>query len=466
MRTETTATRPSRSRPPAAPVATSPLAYVPQGTREGAVAAVIAAVGAVVVGMWWRDTPVGSLHGLGDLLIAAGRITGLLGAYLILVEVLLMGRVAWLDRLIGMDRLATWHRRNGQYSITLLAGHALLTLWGYALTDHHGLASETRTVLAYPDVLAATAGLALFVLVGAVSARAVRRRVGYQTWYLLHLSTYLALALSFGHQLSTGGDFLHHPLNQALWIGLYVLVAGLVLGYRIGLPVRNALRHRLRVTAVVKEGPGVVSVYVKGNRLEELRAEAGQFFLWRFLTPQGWWQAHPFSLSAAPNPSWLRLTVKTLGDHTAQLQRLRPGTRVLAEGPYGAFTRLRRTRRKVLLIGAGIGIAPLRALFEGLPAGPGELTLLYRASRPEELVFRAELDELAQQRGAAVHYLVGPRSQRPDPLGAPALTAGIPGLVDHDVYVCGPSGLVAGVVRSLEVAGVPRRRIHVEGFEL
>jgi predicted ferric reductase len=442
------------------------VAYLPQGSREGAVAAVIAAVAAGVVGMWWVDTPVGSLHGLGDQLTAAGRLTGLLGAYLILVEVLLMGRVGWLDRLIGMDRLATWHRRNGQYSITLLVAHALFTLWGYALADHHGVLTETRTVLAYPDVLAATAGLALFVGVGILSARAVRRRVGYQTWYVLHLSTYLALALSFGHQLSTGGDFLHHPLNQALWIGLYVIVGGLVLGYRIGLPLRNALRHRLRVAAVVREGPGVVSVYVSGKRLEELRAEAGQFFLWRFLTPEGWWQAHPFSLSAAPNPSWLRLTVKTLGDHTAQLQRLKPGIRVLAEGPYGAFTRLRRTRRQVLLIGAGIGIAPLRALFEALPTGPGELTLLYRASRPEDVVFRTELDELALRRGASVRYLVGPRSQRPDPLGAPALAGAVPGLKDHDVYVCGPSGLVDTVVQSLKDAGVPRRRIHTEGFDL
>src|SRR5258705_79746 len=307
-----TALDPARPRRPSVPAVASPLGYVPQGTREGAVAAAIAAVAAVVVGMWWRDTAGGSLHGLADQLTAAGRLTGLLGAYLVLVEVMLMGRIGWLDRLIGMDRLATWHRRNGEYSITLLVAHALLTLWGYALADHQGVLAETRTVLAYPDVLAATAGLGLFVGVGVLSARAVPRR--------------------------------------------------------IGLPVRNAVRHRLRVTAVVEEAPGVVSVYVTGQRLEELRAEAGQFFLWRFLTPRGWWQAHPFSLSAPPNQSWLRLTVKTLGDHTAELQRLQPGVRVFAEGPYGAFTRHRRTRRKVLLIGAGIGIAPLRALFEALPA--------------------------------------------------------------------------------------------------
>jgi predicted ferric reductase len=460
------AAAPALSLPPSDSEAVSPLAYLPQASREGLVAGAVAVGAAVVVGLWWRDTPVGSLHGLADELTAAGRVTGLLGAYLVLVEVLLMGRVGWLDRLIGMDRLATWHRRNGEYSITLLVAHTLFILWGYALTDHRGVLAESRTVLAYPDVLAATAGLALFVGVGILSARAVRRRVGYQTWYVLHLSTYLALALSFGHQLSTGADFLHHPLNQVVWVGMYVAVGVLVAGYRVGLPLRNWLRHGLRVVAVVKEAPGVVSVYVSGRSLEELRAEAGQFFLWRFLTPQGWWQAHPFSLSAAPNPDWLRLTVKSLGDHTAQLQRIRPGTRILAEGPYGAFTRLRRSRRRVLLIGAGIGIVPLRALFESLPARPGELTLLYRASRPQEVVFRAELDELARRRGAVVEYLIGPRTQRPDPLGAPALAGMVPELEHHDVYVCGPPALVGTVVQSLRAAGVRRRRIHTESFEL
>ncbi len=69
--------------------------------------------------------------------------TGLVGTYLVVVEVLLMGRVPWLDRMIGMDRLAIWHRRNGEYSICLLVAHAVLTIWGYAVTAHEGLVNET-----------------------------------------------------------------------------------------------------------------------------------------------------------------------------------------------------------------------------------------------------------------------------------------------------------------------------------
>jgi len=463
-----TQTLPGRS--PSGPgrveVTASPLERLPQPGREGLVAALVALGAVAAVGVWWVDTPAGLLHSAADRLTATGRITGLIGTYLALVEVLLMSRLPWLDRLIGMDRLATWHRRNGQYCIWLLGAHTLFTIWGYAGTDHTGLGHETALVLALPDVVAATVAFAALVAVGVLSARAVRRRVGYQTWYTIHLVTYLAIAVSFLHVLSDGDDFVHHPLNRALWIALYAGVALLVLAHRIGAPVRAAWRHRLVVSRVEPEGPGVVSIYVTGRRLDALAAEPGQFLTWRFLTARGWWQAHPFSLSATPNGRELRITVKASGDHTAELQRLTPGVRVVAEGPYGAFTARRRTRRRVLLVAGGIGIAPLLPLFETLPAGPGDLTLLYRTSRPEDAVLRHELEAIAERRGARVLYRHGSRNQPPDPFSAESLRALLPDLTDHDVFLCGPAGLVERARESLRDAGVPARQIHSEAFEL
>ncbi|MEA2590090.1 MAG: hypothetical protein QOH66_3017 [Actinomycetota bacterium] len=429
-------------------------------------AAVMAGALAILT-MWWLDTPASSLADLGSKITAAGRITGLLGTYLVLVEVLLMGRIAWLDRLIGMDRLAVWHRRNGQYAIWLLVAHTVLTVWGYAVSDHTGVVHETGTVvLSYPDVLAATFALGLLILIGVVSARAARRRLRFETWYFIHLYTYLAIALSFAHQLATGNDFIAHPANRVLWVGFYVISLGLLVAYRAVIPVRNAVRQQLRVASVVAEAPGVVSIYVTGRHLEELRADAGQFFLWRFLTRAGWWQAHPFSLSAAPNPEWLRVMVKAAGDYTAKLQTLQPGTRVIAEGPYGAFTEARRTRRKVLLVGGGVGIAPLRSLMETLRARPGDITLLYRARRQEDLAFREEIDALAQNRGAKVHYLVGSRRKAANSFDPAALRTLVPKIASHDVYLCGPPAMKEQAIVGLLAAGVPRRHIHVEDFEL
>lgn len=153
---------------------------------------------------------------------AAGRVTGLVGTYLIVVGVLLMGRVTWLDRLIGMDRLAVWHRRIAEYSVSLLVANAVLIIWGYAVMAHEGVLRETKAVvLSYTDMLAATVGLGLMVIIAVVSARAIRRRISRQAWYFIHLYAYLALALSFAHQFATGADFATHPFNRAAWIALY-----------------------------------------------------------------------------------------------------------------------------------------------------------------------------------------------------------------------------------------------------
>jgi predicted ferric reductase len=436
-----------------------------QPTREGLVATVVAVGAVLVLAMWWRDTPPSSVVGWGPWLTAAGRITALLGTYLIVIGVALMGRIAWLDRMIGMDRLALWHRRNGMYSITLLVAHALLIIWGYAITAHEGLVHETTSVVfSYPDMLAATVGLLLLVLVAALSVRAVRRRVNYQTWYFLHLYTYIALALSFAHQFNSGADFATHPFNRAAWIALYAVVGLLLLGYRVVKPLRDAHRHQIRVTRIVPEGPNTVSVYLSGERLETLKAQAGQFFLWRFLTRDGWWQAHPFSLSAVPDGQQLRITAKGLGDHSRSLPHLRPGTRVLVEGPYGAFTARRSRRTKTLLIGAGIGITPIRTLLETVPGT--DVSLMYRARGPEEVMFRAEIDRIAAARGARVAYLVGPTAEHPEYLTAEYLRRMVPDIKEHDVYACGPAGMLEDVELSLRELHVPRRQVHIEKFEL
>jgi ferredoxin-NADP reductase len=158
----------------------------------------------------------------------------------------------------------------------------------------------------------------------------------------------------------------------------------------------------------------------------------------------------------------MRITVKDRGDHSRALARLRPGTRVLAEGPYGAFIP-QWTGRRALLVAGGVGITPLRAMFAMLPA---PVTLLYRASTPDDVVFADELNAIASDRGATVHYLVGSRDQLGvDPLSAETLNHLVPGLHRHDVYVCGPAGMTSAAIRALRAAGVPRQRIHHENFE-
>ena len=432
--------------------------------RPATVFAAIATGALATVALWWHDT--GSIHGFGDWLTNAGRIIGLLAGYGVVVLVALMARIPPLERGIGADRLARWHAHGGRYTVSLVVAHGLLITWGYAVTAHTDVVSQAGTLLtSYPDVLMATVAGLLLVGVGVVSARAARRRLHYETWHYLHFYTYLAVALAFSHQFATGNDLMANRMARLFWSALYLAVAAAIAWYRFAVPIRQAYRHRLRVTAVYPEADGVCSIVIGGRRLSELGAEAGQFFRWRFLTRSLWWAANPYSLSAAPRGDSLRITVKALGDHSAALTRLRPGTRVLAEGPYGALTAGRRTRRKVLLIAGGIGITPLRALFESLPAGPGELTLVYRVNRDADAAFADELTAIADRRGARLQIVIGYHGTLDyDPLSPAALTTSFPDLREHDVYLCGPNAMTAAAQAALREAGVPRRRVHSESF--
>jgi predicted ferric reductase len=441
------------------------------GVRARDIGSLLVANGVFIVLMWIRHGGPDLLSTPGGLLTAAGELTALLGTYLALVQLVLMGRSPWLDEALGMDRLAWAHRWLGFATIWLIGAHGVFTTIGYAQGDGQGVVGEAVTLLTtFPYVLWATAGFGLFVLVGVSSLRAARRRLSYEAWFGLHLYAYLAIALAFLHQLFTGADFIHDQLASIYWISLYLAAAALILVFRFGQPLATTLRHRPRVTAVVAEGPGVVSVYVGGRDLDRLAVRSGQYFIVRFLTRDEWWRGHPYSLSSAPNGRWLRVTVKAMGDDSARIERIAVGTPVLLEGPYGILTGARRTRRGVTLIAGGIGIAPLRALLESLAARPGDMTLIYRASHPSDLVFRDELDQLAAYRGARVHYLVGHRSNHASdqppapPLDRTTIARLVPSIADQDVYICGPTGLMQTVEASLRELGVPSRQVHAERF--
>jgi predicted ferric reductase len=444
------------------------------GVRLGAVAALW--LGLLLVTSWW--TTGGGVQDLvspADGLTSAGRLTGLVAADLLLVQVVLMARVPLLERAFGQDRLAAIHRLVGLTSFNLMVAHVVLITWGYAA----GSLADTPATLwdltwDYPGMLLAAAGtLCLFLVVG-TSIRAARRRIRYESWHLLHLYAYLGVGLALPHQLWTGQEFLVSPAATAYWWTLWAAAAGAVLVWRVALPLWRSARHDLRVTSVVTEADGVVSVYLAGRRLDLLRAEAGQFFEWRFLGRPGWTRAHPYSLSAAPDGRSLRITVKELGDDSATLRALRPGTRVLVEGPYGRLSPRARTRRKVALIGAGVGITPLRALAEGLDYAPGDAVLLQRFH--DQPLFAHELDLIARERGLRVVGLPGPRRSAHSWLGSwpgsdldgvddlTALRRWVPDIAERDVYVCGPELWVDGVRRTTQAAGLPPEQLHVETF--
>jgi ferredoxin-NADP reductase len=160
------------------------------------------------------------------------------------------------------------------------------------------------------------------------------------------------------------------------------------------------------------------------------------------------------------------LTVKAVGGYTRALAAVRPGARVLIDGPLGRFTADRRHSDRVALIAGGIGVTPLRAILEELP--PGDIVFVHRVAREADAVLRREIDRLADARGARVVRLVGDHR---DPNGERLLSAAhladlIPDLSGRDVFVCGPPLMMSRTIESLRALGVPRTQIHSERFAL
>ena len=408
-----------------------------------------------------RHSDIATFYAIVD---TVSRFFALIGSYFAIVGVMLVARIPWVERGVGHDRLVIWHRKLGPWSLYLVGAHVFFVVFGYAGQDRISLAVELwRLMHQYLWMWPALGGFILMVLAGVTSYKKARAKLSYETWWIIHVYTYLAIALAFMHQVLNGPMFIEHKLYRAYWTALYIIMAGSIIIWRIGIPLGRSIRHNLKVDRVVVEGPGVVSVIMRGRKLDSLAAEGGQFFAWRFLAKSHFLMSHPYSLSAAPTPHLLRITVKDLGDHSRSLIDLQPGTRVFVEGPYGAFTAGRASRPHAVLIGGGVGITPIRAILEEFRNGM-QVDVLYRASKEEDLVLQKELDYLAAKSDGTIriHYLVG--SRKIHPMDAKTLQKLLPRIADSDVYICGPGPLVESVKSACRELGVPKNRFHDEAF--
>ncbi|HET6494459.1 MAG TPA: ferredoxin reductase family protein [Thermoleophilia bacterium] len=424
---------------------------------------VLAAIGLVIsVALVLPVTDQAILNAPSGPATTIGRVAALAGTYLLLITLLLIGRIPLIERVVGQDKLVRVHRWFGPAILALLGVHVVAITVGYAQQVQAGPLREFWVmIVSYPGMLMAATAMGLLIMVAASSYRRARQKMRYETWWIVHLYAYIAAALSFTHQLSNGVPFIDHPIARGYWIALWAFTAGAVIFYRWAVPIARSIYHRLRVVAIEEEAPGVVSVIMRGRHIDRLPASGGQYLQWRFLSRGMWWMAHPYSLSALPTADTVRITVKQRGPHSTWVASLQPGTRVAIEGPYGAFTHRVRHTDRVLLVAAGVGATPVRAMLEDLPRHVDVVAIL-RGSRPADLVLRDEIAELVDVRGGQLHEVIGSRAQAP--LDEAALRRLVPDIAQRDVYMCGPRPFTHSLRSAVRAVGVPPKRIHREDF--
>ena len=412
---------------------------------------------------------------LQDFWSGINRLSALIATSLLIVHVALVARIPWIESVLGLDKLTVAHKKLGKPILYLLLLHLFAAAMNYALIDEIGIGQALVYLSTnFLSVGLAAASLVLFLVVVFSSIRLARKKLSYESWYLVHMLSYAAIFLSIPHQYEFGTDFLNQPLLQTYFTLLYVFVGANLVWFRLLQPLVLSLVANLKVAAVQPDANRTTSITIGGRGVERLGAEAGQFFLLRVMTWAQWWRPHPFSVSSAPSDV-IRFTVGNRGDDTALLQEIEPGTRVILEGPFGVFSESKRTKQHVTLLAAGIGVAPIRALAESLAAEPGDVTVIYRLTDNSDAALLAEVERICHERGHFLHLVKGPRTQsgsflpdqavserqKPDYVRLLELS---PLLKESDVYVCGPSGWSASVKHALEELGLPKYQLHLEEF--
>ncbi|GAA0899950.1 ferredoxin reductase family protein [Virgisporangium aurantiacum] len=399
-----------------------------------------------------------------NTILTIAKFFGMHVALIMMFQLLLISRLPWLDRRIGMDRLTVWHRWTGFTLLWFVVAHATFIVLGYATLDGDPPWRTFFALASVPDTLFGMSAATIIVVVAVASVRYARRKISYETWHAIHFLLYAALLLGLIHQFLEPATYQSTTWSTVYWWTLWALVLTALAMGRFVLPLYRNMYHQFRVAAVVPESDNVVSVHVTGRNMDKFPGHAGQFMIWRFLGHNRWWQANPFSLSAAPNGRTLRLTAKAVGKTSAGLRHVPVGTRVFAEGPYGAFTAMHRNSDATLLIAGGVGITPIRSLLEECG---GNIVVLYRAATPADAVLWQELQALAQARGARLHLLTGRTGagNPPNtPFEPPNLLHLVPDIVHRDVFVCGPPAMTNAVLQTLRALRVPKRQIHHEKF--
>lgn len=425
---------------------------------------------AIAVGLFLSSATV-DLVSTAGVVTAAGIVAGLVGSDLVLIMLILAARIPAIDRAAGHDRAMAAHRRLGKPALYLLLAHGLLLTIGYGLADSQSFVSETIALFSSPDMPIAYLSLALFLVIVGTSLVIVRRRLPYEAWHVVHLLSYAAVLLALPHQLSQGGVLAEGTGQRAYWIALYTVALGAIAWFRVLRPVILSARHRVRVVGIERVGPDAFTVVLAGASMERLGAAGGQFFYWRFLTPRTWWHAHPLSLSAEPANGFARLTVRVAGAGTRRLAEVPVGTRVAFSGPFGLFTGTERAHRRVLMVAAGIGITPIRAVLDTLDAAPGDVTIVVRGSSWSEVYHWDEVRDWATEHGQRLFASIGPRGGGADGwLSADDVARGVTtrsflgDLRDTDVYICGPDGWADVAERRFRSLGVASADFHRERF--
>jgi ferredoxin-NADP reductase len=204
----------------------------------------------------------------------------------------------------------------------------------------------------------------------------------------------------------------------------------------------------------------------------------GQHYDVRLSAPDGYQAQRSYSIASEPERSGeIDLTVERLEDGEVSTyihDVLTPGDQIEVRGPIGGYFVWEADRTEpLLLIAGGSGIVPLMAMLRHRRAAGSKTParLLYSSRSFEDIIYRAEMDELQSQTDGPEIFHTLTRSQPPSWTGYARridrlMLAEVarPLGKSVQVYICGPTRLVESAATDLVGIGIPGGQIRTERF--
>jgi predicted ferric reductase len=402
----------------------------------------------------------------------AATAVGMIGAVMLLLQLVSSGRFEMLSGRIGIDVTMAFHKWAARVMVVLILLHPILFVAPVSPDRLNVAFNHLAAMLDSPRNLSGVVGLVLIVAVVCLAMLRDRLTVPYEAWRASHGLLALAATFATVHHILGVGTYAGESRLRAFWLLLTLAAVAAALGVYTVRAWR--IHHQTwRVIGVRPVAERLWEVTI-GSASQRLAFKAGQF-AWLALAPRRFpLFDHPFSIASSPREGdKLSFIVQEAGDFTDKVAALPLGTPAGLDAPHGSFTLDGIRADSVLLIAGGVGIAPILGLLRDLGANDDRrpVRLVYGARAPAAMIEPAELQSMLDRLNARAFFLVDTPS--PDwangigPVTPAHLQEALAGLDPERVaaMICGPGAMMTAVTDGLHALGVPYPNIRYERFD-
>lgn len=392
------------------------------------------------------------------ILGSLGQVTGLIGAAMFGLNLILSARLTFLEKHFrGLNRVYLKHSQLGQISLLLLLVHPFLLLQKYA---GNSLARSAEFLLPSTNNWPQTWGILGLWLMVFLIILTLYLRPEYNIWKLTHKFLGFAFFLGALHIFLIPSDTYSFLPLRVYMLGL-AGVGLLAFLYRSVFGKWLVHYYTYKVTAVTPLNQLVTEI-----RMEPVGTTmpytAGQFIFISFKDKNIGSETHPFSMTSDPNGSTLSIGVKNLGDYTSTLNELAVGSIAKIEGPFGVFSYENSPNNNQVWIAGGIGITPFVSMARSLKPENGlKIDFYYCFQKPEDAAYLDVIQQLPLQNMLNITPFCGTTEGRIDVTYIENKSGP---LVNKDIYLCAPPVMIEALRSQLLSKGVPLSQIHSEEF--